>query len=838
MRRASALIAFASSFVVAFALAAPARAAIDDNFFPPAAAAKPFIDFDGKGFIVRGRRTFLVSGSVHYPRVPRALWRDRLLRMKRAGFNTVQTYVFWNAHEAREGHFDFSGNLDLDAYLKLIKSLGMYATVRVGPYICAEWDSGGYPVWLRFKPGLRVRVNEPQFMKAVDRYYEHVIPIVAANQIHRGGAVILVQLENEHPQAWGTSMPNSYFKHLRDKALSLGLEVPYVFSGVHHGPDPAGFRPWQSAGRTSPWYCTEFWPGWYDLYGPMEAHRERATARGAWKIVAYGGNGYNFYMLHGGTNFGYTNNDEDCSSYDYSGAIGQAGDLRPIYYDFKRTALFARTFENILAGGECRPEGPGITHRWAGDESILFYDVHFAEGFDDPKWRAFSGDIWPDVTGYRIGPGEIMSAARTPILGIAHQGATTTVVAYGPPGGSALLEFSPADERRGANVEYLGRLGQGIPIPSDRPHVEELRVPNGRLRVVVMSGEMADHTWFVDVDGVQYVVYGPDYVGDVTMRGGRLRMETEQPASESGAPSEGLVFGPAAAPVPIRPVEAPKPFHPSVEMGAWRAQRADGMAQPGASEAGWLRTPDPQALGADGDTTAYAWYRAHVAAPAAGRATLHFEDVGDWIDLFVNGRPVGASPIKRRFLTAVARDFDVDLKAGDNTIAVFAAHFGRDKLAGYMGVVSPIDRKGVNGSVTLTQGAKAVPVTGWAMRGGIGQPKPGDWRPAAAAPGVPAFYSASFTLHGAERGDRSVLRLAPAGLSRGFAWLNGHNLGRYPEKMVPINGLFLPECWLRAGKNELIVFDEEGKSPSGASVVVEAQASRIGSVWVSQVAGK
>lgn len=122
----------------------PAPPAID-GMFPPAAAAKRFIDFDGRGFLVNGKRTFLTSGSLHYARVPRELWRDRLLRMKRAGFNTVQTYVFWNFHEPREGTWDFSGSRDLDAFLKLVKQMGMYATVRVGPYICAEWDSGGFP---------------------------------------------------------------------------------------------------------------------------------------------------------------------------------------------------------------------------------------------------------------------------------------------------------------------------------------------------------------------------------------------------------------------------------------------------------------------------------------------------------------------------------------------------------------------------------------------------------------------------------------------------------------------------------------------------------------------
>ena len=105
----------------------------NDTMFPAAPAAKPFIDFDGRGFLIHGRRTFIIAGEMHYSRIPRAQWRTRLLRIQRAGYNTIQTYAFWNFHEPQEGKFNFSGDHDLDAYLKLIHSLGMYAIVRRGP---------------------------------------------------------------------------------------------------------------------------------------------------------------------------------------------------------------------------------------------------------------------------------------------------------------------------------------------------------------------------------------------------------------------------------------------------------------------------------------------------------------------------------------------------------------------------------------------------------------------------------------------------------------------------------------------------------------------------------
>ena len=138
----------------------------DDNIFPPALTAKPFINFDGRGFLINGQRTFIVSGGLDYARMPRELWRDRLLRLQRAGFNTVQTDVCWNLHEPREGQWDFSGARDLAAFLQLVHEMGLYAVVRPGPYVGDAWDSGGLPVWLRFKPSVRMREPNATFEAA------------------------------------------------------------------------------------------------------------------------------------------------------------------------------------------------------------------------------------------------------------------------------------------------------------------------------------------------------------------------------------------------------------------------------------------------------------------------------------------------------------------------------------------------------------------------------------------------------------------------------------------------------------------------------------------------
>ena len=320
----------------------------NDLMYPPAPAAEKSIQIDGQGFIINGRRTYVASGTIHYARVPHELWRDRLLRLKRAGFNCVETYAFWNFHEPKENQWDFTGDKDFGAFLDTAKELGLYAIVRAGPYVCAEWDSGGYPVWLKFKPPMRVRTADPEYLKWNDHWYGKILPIVAARQIHKGGNVIMVQLENEHPLGWGTVTGDPYFDHLRQKAIECGIEVPYFFSGLNHGSGP---WPRSVAGRTTPWFSTEFWPGWFDLYGNLAEKRFKEVERDNWRILAHGGAGHNFYMLHGGSNFETWNDDSGAASYDYGAAIGQCGDLRPIYYRMKRANMLAQLLPAMRAAG-------------------------------------------------------------------------------------------------------------------------------------------------------------------------------------------------------------------------------------------------------------------------------------------------------------------------------------------------------------------------------------------------------------------------------------------------------------------------------------------------------
>lgn len=952
----------------------PARA--NDHMFPAAPAAKASIDYDSKGFLINGKRTFLVSAGMEYARVPHELWRDRLLRLKRAGFNCIEVYTFWNWHEAEEGKFDFKGDHDLGAFLKLVKQMGMYSICRVGPYYCAEWDNGGYPLWLKFKPGLKVRDANKPFLDAMDRFFEHLMPIVVSNQINRGGSVVLVQLENEGA-GWGTEEPNAYFTHLRKKALELGMEVPYFFSGLHHASDPASDRAMDDPNRPNPWFSTEFWAVWYDVYG---SHPQDAAnyARRTWKIIAHGGNGYNYYMAHGGTNFAYTNNNEDAACYDYGTGVGQAGDLRPIYHTFKRAGWFARSFQEILENasdatasvqGTATDTNVRVTARRSPSGSIMFLDnpgrsaVQTQVTIDGTALPAAGpitlapNDIVPVVRDFALTPSVKLQWAVARILGVVPQGDTTTLVIYGQAGSPAHLRFAaPAGMQTDAGapgwkMAAPGMLDLEIRFSAEKPTEYSFHVGKQRLRVLAVTDTMTDQTWFVEAGEQNYIVYGADFIGESSVRNGRLQLAAERAWGWQSAASgsEGpAVYGPTGAPqIPGR-LPKREAALPTLALGVWQAK---DVAQPAAStfnDSAWKASDVPLQMGADGDLTADAWYRAQIQVPTKGEYTFHANG-GDRATVFVDGVRAASGKVRS--------DMPVTLEAGKHTLAIFTAHDGRDKLFGYVGPVDNSDPKGLSGPVTLRRGsgnvlggwrvwknvrgdaAKAAPpaadaegwqpyrigddafdrrrgfawfqtklpptlgashltlhfegvddngtifvngkqvgshqgwdssfdveiqpgpeailsvlventdntgglgkpvrlvtqigrevtISGWKLRGGLGEAlSPSDWKSLVSGQSFagPACFRTTFVAAPPPAtGAHPIWRVVTTGLGHGSVWVNGHNLGRYPEK-VPINGLYIPECWLVNGKNTLMIYDEDGKTPEQVKIESEIAAGR------------
>ncbi len=694
----------------------------NDHIFPSAATAQPFIDFDSKGFLINGKRTFLVSAGMEYARVPHELWHDRLLRLKRGGFNCIEVYTFWDFHEPQEGRFSFSGDHDLGLFLQQVHELGMYAICRVGPYYCAEWVNGGFPEWLRFKPDVQVRQDNPAFMKCVNNFFDTLYPVIFKQQINHGGPVIMVQLENEHPDSWGTYIPDGYFRKLQEKAVAKGLEVPYFFSGLHHSSDPAGDDALDNPTRPNPWFSTEFWSVWYTSYssGIKEADMyERRTM----KIIAHGGNGYNYYMAHGGTNFGYTNNNEDAASYDYGAAVGQAGDLRPIYYSFKKMGLFAQSFQDVLENStDATLAYKGFTadtalkvsarHSIAGD--IIFLDnpssstkknivitTNGTAGRFTDTVALMPQQILPVVHNFDLGNGLKLDWCATKIFGICKQGATTSIVIYGEPATTANMIFSAT-----ASVKILaGKEGMASSKKMIKLHtnftanspVEYSFISDGQtIRIIAVSTQLAGRTWFVQNKKDKYVVIGPAYVGDVIVKNSTCTIETEEPwLNKRNLPTR--IYGSSFSTI-LKKEKSTNSLHlQTVKLGDWKAKDAAIFAAANYNDIAWKKTTEPLQMGADGDLSADAWYRTDVTIDTAGAYTLAVQGA-DRATTFVDGNLAGKADISNA-------EISYDFSKGKHTLAFFTAHDGLDKFFGVLGPINNIDQKGLYGPASLKKGA-------------------------------------------------------------------------------------------------------------------------------------
>ena len=323
------------------------------------------VSYDRNSFIIDGKRIFLTSGSIHPFRVPRALWRDRLEKARAAGLNTIQFYVAWNWHEPEPGQFDFTGERDLDHFMTLAEEMGFYLVARPGPYICAEWEFGGFPTWLMQVAGMQLRHFDLVYLRYVDRYFEHVLPLIARHQVgsagrgNASGGVIMVQAENElNLVSPGDAQP--YMRHLIDLYRRLGITVPIntcegstadTIECVNSHTPADRFAHYRKMQPDIPLHCTEFWSGWYGTWDRPDAQTQRTPAqveRETWRILAHGGAGFNYYMWHGGTNFGYTTMYLNTTSYDYGAPLSEAGGLWDKHHRCRRVSCFAQTFADIL----------------------------------------------------------------------------------------------------------------------------------------------------------------------------------------------------------------------------------------------------------------------------------------------------------------------------------------------------------------------------------------------------------------------------------------------------------------------------------------------------------
>ncbi|MFJ3434273.1 beta-galactosidase family protein [Streptomyces cyaneofuscatus] len=354
-----------------------------------------------------GKPVRLLSGALHYFRVHEEQWDHRLAMLAAMGLNCVETYVPWNLHEEREGAYRDVGALG--RFLDAVERAGLWAIVRPGPYICAEWENGGLPVWVTGRFGRRVRTRDDGYRAVVERWFRELLPQVVRRQVDRGGPVILVQAENEYGSygsdavylEWlagllrrcGVSVPLFTSDGPEDHMLTGG-SVPGLLATANFGSGAReGFAVLRRHQPKGPLMCMEFWCGWFDHWGAEPVVRDAGQAAEALREILECGASVNIYMAHGGTNFagwaganrgGPVQDGEfqpTVTSYDYDAPVDEYGRATEKFHLFRK--VLAEYAQGPLPALPPEPVGLARPVRveldeWAGLDGVL-------EALGDPE---------------------------------------------------------------------------------------------------------------------------------------------------------------------------------------------------------------------------------------------------------------------------------------------------------------------------------------------------------------------------------------------------------------------------------------------------------------------
>jgi beta-galactosidase len=311
---------------------------------------KTVVQLSKEGININGSPTVILCASLFYFRIPKELWKDRLLKVKKAGYNCIDVYFPWNFHEIKQNDWDFNGEKDVEAFLQMAAEEGLYVVARPGPYICSEWDGGALPAYLFTNPNMRLRDNDPVFLEHVNRWFDQILPILKKFELGQQGTIICVQLDNEL-DFYGCQDPNGYISALRDMALAHSIDVPliacagqgdlFLATGNSDGVIPAcNLYP----NDRDPEFENKV-HAYVDTLGvqnvPLmvtETNRSHFLLR---RLLASGAKLLGPYLQISGTNFGFSNAANNwgdplsllTSDYDFGGMISSTGEVRPEAYE-------------------------------------------------------------------------------------------------------------------------------------------------------------------------------------------------------------------------------------------------------------------------------------------------------------------------------------------------------------------------------------------------------------------------------------------------------------------------------------------------------------------------
>jgi len=331
--------------------------------------AKHNFAFNADDFLLDGKPFQMISGEIHPARVPKEYWRHRIQMAKAMGCNTIAAYIFWNYHESSPGKFDFkTENRDIAQFVKIAQEEGMWVLFRPGPYVCAEWDFGGLPPYLLKIPDIKVRCMDERYMKAVERYLKEMAKLIKPLLVTNGGPILMVQIENEYGSFGNDKI---YLEELRKYWLKNGINVPFYTAdgptnfmlevgnidgaviGLDSGSSQADFDTAKKRNPNVPAFSSETYPGWLTHWGEKWARPDTTGLLKEVKFLLDTKKSFNFYVIHGGTNFGFSAGansggkgyEPDLTSYDYDAPINEQGNPTPKYFALRN--LIGKYVKNI-----------------------------------------------------------------------------------------------------------------------------------------------------------------------------------------------------------------------------------------------------------------------------------------------------------------------------------------------------------------------------------------------------------------------------------------------------------------------------------------------------------
>lgn len=605
----------------------------------------PAVTFDGRSLLIDGRRVWIVGGSIHYARVPRELWSQRIHAAKLAGLNTIETPVFWNRHETRPGSFDFTGDNDLRHFVKLIQEAGLYCVLRPGPFVGSSWDLGGIPAWLQTTHGVKLRTANAPYLEAVSRYIAAVADQIKDLQASSPGGGPILLIQNEHHWTCGhDDLARGYLGEINRYLREAGLSVPVINANnlwqtvegeieAWSGNDEmlATMRQLGHVAPKQPRIVSDLRIGQPDVWNQPspEPLDPGAVTRLLGEVLAGGGQ-FIVTPFHGGTNFEFFGGRAPfdgkafvTTTNDQGAPLCEGGVAGPQFSAVRRIASFATSYARVFANADPTighavvrpsPQTGSVVHL-SGPQGGVAFVFHASSsgkkiGHEDTELLLPDGSVLSVPAGKCPVSWVLMNTQINPRSRLDYS--TLSVVAGQ---GKMLLLVGPDG---GIGTVSINNSPIDLQVPGAKDKLPLILKHEG-VTIVLVGESQFDHTFFRGEEVFIHVL--------------GLTPSGEPIAASKDASRIGIDCS-------VQPLDQKPPAAaPKVTLDDWAAAYA--LEHVNGSSPRYARIDGPAALTALGSPYGYGWYRLNYKYPPTKRVRVVAPHSGDRLLAFLDGQHVG-----------------------------------------------------------------------------------------------------------------------------------------------------------------------------------------------------